>query len=202
MNVIKRIVLLASLLAAATTAFAGPPSVSLSVTVAPPPVSPDGATSYPPNGATLVTTDGKWTWGGAAAGRPGEYTLNLNGAATPAIGAVIEVGNGGKLYFFTLDNGWWVWSNGAQSQNTGPAPATIPVIITLNPANPTIQDNATSGSVISTASVRMSDGSAFSGALTVSDTTGFFAVSGMNILAGRNLAPADDGAHTTIVSVK
>jgi hypothetical protein len=78
-----------------------------------PAVSPDGTTSTPPGGAPLVTAAGKWTWGSAAAGRPGEYGVSFNGAAPSGIGNLMEINHGGKLYINTLHAGWFLWNGTA-----------------------------------------------------------------------------------------
>ena len=46
----------------------------------------------------------------------------------------------------------------------------------------------------------MSDGSQFAGTLTSSDTSGFFAISGLNIVTARALTSADDGTHSTTIT--
>ena len=76
----------------------------------------------------------------------------------------------------------------------------IPTAITLSPANQTMPDNAPAGAVIATANVTMSDGSQFNGTLTSSDTSGFFAISGLNIVTARALTSADDGTHSTVIT--
>jgi hypothetical protein len=82
---------------------------------------------------------------------------------------------------------------------TPPAPGT-PTAITLSPASATTPDNAPAGTVLSTATVTMSDGSQFAGTLTSSDTSGFLAISGLNIVTARALTPADDGTHSTTIT--
>jgi hypothetical protein len=82
---------------------------------------------------------------------------------------------------------------------TPPAPAT-PTAITLSPASATTPDNVPAGTVLSTATVTMSDGSQFEGTLTSSDTSGFFAISGLNIVTARALTSADDGTHSTTIT--
>jgi hypothetical protein len=121
----------ASMLLLPCLAFGADPSVDLSVQVVPsgPAISPDGAKSSAPSGAALTTTAGVWTWGAAAAGRPGENTINLNGVYAPGIGNLMEVANGGKLYVNTATAGWYVWSNGAfavSSDPTAPPPPPPP----------------------------------------------------------------------------
>jgi hypothetical protein len=76
----------------------------------------------------------------------------------------------------------------------------VPTAITLSPASTTTADNAPAGTVLSTATVTMSDGSQFTGTLTSSDTSGFFTISGLNIVTARALTSADDGAHSTVIT--
>jgi hypothetical protein len=85
------------------------------------------------------------------------------------------------------------WDAGAGS--TGGTP--YPTAIYLSPAAASLPDDATAGTFITRATVTMSDGSAFTGTLTTSDTT-FFAISGMNIVTARDLTTADD--NTTFVT--
>jgi hypothetical protein len=115
-------------------------------------------------------------------------------------GRVIAVANGGQLYVRGLTV-WWVWQGGQFIQTSQPTLAALPVALTLALASPTVPDNAPAGTVLATAEVTMSqDGSQFSGTLTVSDTTGFCAVSDMNIVTARALTSADDGMHTPTIT--
>jgi len=125
----------------------------------------------------------------------------LNGAPAENFhGHVIAVANGGQLYVRGLTV-WWVWQGGQFIQTSQPTLAALPVGLTLVLANQAFPDNAPAGTVFATANVTMSqDGSQFSGTLTVSDTTGFFAVSGMKIVTARALTSADDGTHTTEIT--
>jgi hypothetical protein len=77
---------------------------------------------------------------------------------------------------------------------TPPAPTT-PVAITLSPVSATMPDNAPAITVFTTATVTMSDGSQFGGTLTSGDTSGFFAISGLNFVTARALTSADDGTR-------
>jgi hypothetical protein len=79
-------------------------------------------------------------------------------------------------------------------------PPPTPTAITLSPASATTPDNAAAGTVLTAATVTMSDGSQFAGTLTSSDTSGFFAISGLNIVTARALTSADDGAHSTTIT--
>jgi hypothetical protein len=80
-----------------------------------------------------------------------------------------------------------------------PSPPPYPTAISLTPTNRAIADNAPAGTLLATATVTMSDGSQFRGALTTSDTS-FFAISGLNIVTARALTSADDGPHTTVIT--
>jgi hypothetical protein len=82
-----------------------------------------------------------------------------------------------------------------------PPPVLYPTAITVTPANSTIADSAPAGTLLATATVTMSDGSQFTGALTTSDTS-FFAISGLNIVTARALTSADDGPHTTTITAQ
>ena len=79
-------------------------------------------------------------------------------------------------------------------------PSPTPTAITLSSASATTPDNAAAGTVLTTATVTMSDGSQFTGTLSSSDTSGFFAISGLNIVTARALTSADDGAHSTTIT--
>lgn len=159
--------------------------------------SADGTTSSSPNGPTLITSAGSWTWGGAASGRPGEYYIKLNGVTTAGIGNLMEVANGGKLYYNTVSLGWYLWQEWISVANPNQVTATI----TLSPASKTISDGVLAGTLLSTAKVTMSDNSTFVGALTTSDTN-LFVVSGLNILTKRTFTSADDGTHLTTISIQ
>lgn len=91
-----------------------------------------------------------------------------------------------------------LFSTGEKLTVTVPPPPVQPTEITFTPVALSIQDNAPAGTVIATASVVMSDGSQFTGALTSSDP--FFGISGMNIVTARALTAADDGKHTTTIT--
>jgi hypothetical protein len=115
---------------------------------------------------------------------------------------VIAIANGGQLYVRGLTV-WWVWQRGQYIQTSQPTLTALPVALTLTLASPTVTDNAPVGTVLATANVTMSqDGSQFTGTLTVSDTTGVFAVSGMNIVTARALTSSDDGMHKTTITVQ
>src|SRR5207253_1876335 len=147
----------------------------------------------------LRTAAGTWAWGAAASGRPGEYNVNLNGSAV-GVGLLIEVAKGGQLYVNTANLGWYLWqgSGWVHSTDPGPSPpppAPTPTSVTLTPASLSLPDNSPSGTSLSTVSVAMSDGSAFSGALSIgaNNMAGF---SGSTVVLTRALTATDDGAHS------
>jgi hypothetical protein len=74
-----------------------------------------------------------------------------------------------------------------------------PTAIALSPPGVTLGDTSSAGTPIAVAIVTMSDGSQFHGTLTTDDP-GFFAISGNTIVTARQLNPADDGTHHTIIT--
>ena len=181
----------------------------------PPPLSTDGSILLQGSTGSLQTTDGTWTFEGTT------NAIDLNGSrAANGSGNKLEVANGGKMYTVGTDSKWWVWTGaswtatgvdgsspppGSSSPPPPPPPppppggAPTPTGITfVLPAS--IPDNSPVGTVLATATVAMSDGSVFKGTLSTNDTTGFFAVSGLNIVAARALTAADDGTHNTTVT--
>lgn len=86
----------------------------------------DGTTSTAPNGPSLVTTAGTWTWGVSVSGRPSEYKLNLNNAWA-GTAFLMEVANGGQLYADT-SFGWYLYGAGNWSSSAGPSMAQPPPI--------------------------------------------------------------------------
>jgi hypothetical protein len=80
-------------------------------------LSPDGTIATAPGGS-VVTVDGKWTFGTATA--TGGNALLLNGAqAAGGFGHEYHVLNGGKLYTFTANKFWYLWS-GSWTQVAAP----------------------------------------------------------------------------------
>jgi hypothetical protein len=266
-------------------------------------------TSTAPSGPALTTSDGTWTWGTAASGRPGEYNVLLNGVAT-GIGTEMDVSNG-VMYVNTASQGWFAYNNGFS--NSGPAPVAtngptgivsvnatapvqsypgtclratqagvgnspfskaftlvgtgavgpvftqvalsnlsfpsntagtvgtatstvssgvnsptwsiktsgvdhagaqcssypyfsvvtsgVPTGITFSPPTPSLLDSSPAGTLIATASVAMSNGPAFSGNLTSSNTN-LFAISGLNINTARAITTADSGTTTSITATQ
>ena len=81
-------------------------------------LSPDGTTITAPTGA-LVTTAGTWTFGSATS--TGGNAILLNGqSAAGGFGTNLYVLNGGKVYTFTKDSKWFIWSGSYWSQVAAP----------------------------------------------------------------------------------
>jgi hypothetical protein len=79
--------------------------------------------------------------------------------------------------------------------------AGVPSSVTLSPSSVRSPDTATSGTVLSVASVGMSDGSTFAGTL-VSSNPGLVGVSGLNIMLARHLSASDDGFYNITIAAQ
>ena len=167
----------------------------------PPAPSPDGTSVAPGSGLAVYTSDGAWTFGDFAADGINAAVLLNRRPAQGFYGHSLVVDNGGKLYVSGVTV-WWVWQQGQFVQTTAPpsAPKPYPTAITLTPAQSQIPDNSPSGTVVAAATVTTSDGTPFTGTLTSGDTTGFFAIRGLNIVTARALTSADDGTHATTIT--
>jgi hypothetical protein len=86
----------------------------------------------------------------------------------------------------------------ASHHHHGPPPPT-PSSLTLTPATQAIPSTDTSGTVIGTVSVTMSDGSSFTGTYSVSPST-FLSVIGNQQVVNRNLTVANAGTDTFTVT--
>ena len=163
-------------------------------------ISPDGLVIYGGQPAMLTTSEGTWTFGAHASDGVNWY-IQLNGNQN-GWAVKMQIVNG-SLYALNIVTGhWYLRQNAAWADagTTAPVEASpTPTAITLTPASATIPDNAPAGTVVATASVTMSDGSQFTGALTTSNTN-LFAISGMNIVTARALTPSDDGTQSTVIT--
>lgn len=92
---------------------------------------------------------------------------------------------------------------GSQTISQNFALAVSPVATQVNFTNvvPQIQDNSGAGTFMATIVVTMSDGTTdyHIGLFTTSDTN-HYAISGSNIVTARQLTPADDGIHPTVIT--
>lgn len=73
----------------------------------------------------------------------------------------------------------------------GQGTTSTPTSITLNPSGVTVPDNTPTGTVLSTATVNMSDGSTYGGTLTSSNP--LFGIDGFNVVLAAPLSPSLDG---------
>jgi hypothetical protein len=76
-----------------------------------------------------------------------------------------------------------------------------PIAITLSPTSVTLPEGSPAGTLITTASVTMSNGTTFTGILTSSNAA-LFGISGLNIVLARTLALGDEGATSTITATQ
>ncbi len=173
--------------------------LTITAVVTPPGLAPDGSSISGGTGS-LVTVDGTWSFGAAASGRPGEWSILLSGKPAPVgIAGSLEVNKGGKLYALTvLGNNWYLWQNGAFVPSSDPSPPSPTLNMILNPSSVTLFDNAPAGSTLCTVTVTMSDGSNFVGHLTVSDD--IVSINGMALTTSRGLIPADARLHNVLVT--
>ncbi len=73
-----------------------------------------------------------------------------------------------------------------------------PAAISFSPTSVSVPDDSTTGTILATVSVTMSDGSPFAGTITSSNS--LISVSGMNLILSRDLTPADDGSPAVTIS--
>lgn len=80
-------------------------------------VSPDGTVATAPGGS-VITAEGTWTFGTATA--VGGNSLLLNGVqAAGGFGHEYHIVSG-KLYTFTANNLWYLWSGGSWANVPSP----------------------------------------------------------------------------------
>jgi hypothetical protein len=100
----------------------------------------------------------------------------------------------GQLFLRITDGTWYAWLANQLNPSTGPVSGPIPVAVAFSPtANPTIPISSTIGTVVvSNIVVTMSDGSSFSGTITLGGTADFV-VSGNSIVTATS--PVPSGAY-------
>ena len=137
--------------------------------------SPDSLTPITGPTGGLQTADGLFTFGAA---NGSGWNLTLNGVAIGGgFYAVdqIQVRAAGQLFFHRLSPPtWYVWTGNQGTPITGTPPAgPIPIDVKFSPSHPSVSaaTHSTPGGFVSNVLVTMSDGSAFTGAVTVDDTT-------------------------------
>ena len=76
-----------------------------------------------------------------------------------------------------------------------PTPTPKPIGVSFTPSSPSLPDTSIAGVVISSIGVTMSDGSQFTGTLSLTaNPSGTAVISGAKLELARNLSPADDGS--------
>jgi hypothetical protein len=161
--------------------------------------SPDGTAITAPTG-TVTTVDGVWTWGTGTGGS--NYQVWLNGVYIFHNASQMQVDSHGSLFYLKDDGNWRAWLNYAECPAVAPTASPIPVTINMTPSwiHTYSYPTGTVNTVIAAAAVTMSDGSAFSGTVSVTpDSIGFGAnflgYSGGNLVLTRNLMSGDIGAQ-------
>lgn len=152
------------------------------------------------------TTD--WV-GLAAAGTPdtaiiawvylnGTYTPPDAGVTSATVTMTAPTSDGAYEARFYLDNAWTV------SARTGfavvgvappPPPLPTPLSVSLTPAMASMPDNSLIGTQVCSVAVNMSDGSPFSGQISIYPGN-MIGMSGSNSVLTRGLVSTDDGAHS------
>ena len=76
----------------------------------------------------------------------------------------------------------------------------VPISVALSPSFATLTDNLTTGTVVSTVTVTMSDGSPFVCCLVLGPTALPIGLSGNHVVLTSNLSSANDGTFNTSVT--
>ncbi len=119
-----------------------------------------------------------------------QISVTFSPTVAASASATITVSGSGRTY------------NAALSGTGSSVPvAPVPVSIALVPPSAQIPDNSTGGTIVSRATVTMSDGSTnFTGVLKTSNTN-YYTISGLNVVLAHGLTPADDGQQNTTISI-
>jgi hypothetical protein len=128
--------------------------------------SPDGTTISGGTGS-LVTDDGVWTFGPP---QSGGWVPLLNGVIAQArqhAVTQVQVNAHGQLFAKITDVGWATWEQGVFQTATAPTSLPIPVSMDFSPSFGTPPFSTPIGTRLTTISVGMSDGSPFTGTLTI-----------------------------------
>jgi hypothetical protein len=140
---------------------------------------------------SVQTTDGIFSFGNASGSG---WELNCNGILVGYHGVLVidqmmVYGHSQLFWHDTVSHNWFSWVSNQYNSSTGPTARPIPINITMSPPNPQISHLASIGTFVSTVAATMSDGSGFSGTITIDDTTNF-AVSGSSIVTNAALTNA------------
>jgi len=142
----------------------------LPTTFAPPYTpSPDG-TSISGGVGSVTTDDGVWSFGAA---ETGGWVPMLNGVPA-AIGkkatTEIQVNAHGQAFLHIVNDGgfWATWEGSTYQPSSGPTSGPIPIDVTFSPSLGLPPHDSPVGTLLTTILVTMSDGSTFSGTLSLS----------------------------------
>jgi hypothetical protein len=69
-------------------------------------VSPDG-TSITSGTGSVLSAQGKWSFGAQSTVNPGNWVILQNGVATVNSGSVIEIAHGGNVYYKGISGTWY-----------------------------------------------------------------------------------------------
>jgi hypothetical protein len=164
--------------------------------------SPDGATISGGTGSA-VTDDGVWSFGSA---QDGGWLPLLNGIPVGNLSAATEIrvnSHGQAFLNLTYSGGWWAtWEGFTYQPSSGPTSGPIPINIIFSPSFGLPPHDSPVGTLLTTISVTMSDGSIFSGTLSLTGT-GDAALSpsssiGPNLVT--TISPFPFGGHEYVVT--
>lgn len=142
--------------------------------------------------------------GALAVGATCQVAVSFNPTATGVVSGAVQVIRGADTFSASLSGTGTAPASGGGGGNPPPPPPppASPVSISLSPSSIQIDDDATAGSIVSVATITMSDGttSCPTCTLTTSDTH-YYQISGLNIVLAHTLTAADDGPHPSTITV-
>ncbi|MBV8293492.1 MAG: hypothetical protein JOY55_17070 [Mycobacterium sp.] len=176
-----------------------------------PPYTPstDGSTLASGAAGTLMTADGSWSFGAV---NGSGWQIELNGTSLGILMAQwpnpgylqadqLEVDGGQLFYHDTQLSAWRIWEGNFGQSVTGPTALPVPVGSTFSPAMPSLSATSAPGTLVTTITVTTSDGSAFSGVLTVTNFDGTaesaIVLSGSTLVMGSGGTAGDYGLMVT-----
>ncbi len=152
--------------------------------------SPEGTTISGGSGS-VQTADGIFTFGNASGSG---WELKLNGLPIGQgffVVDQIKVYASGQLFFHRVNGspGWYLWTGNQGTPSTGgPTSAPVPVDVRFSPSHPSVVHTVPVGTHVADVLITMSDGSGFSGVITLDDTT-HMTVSGTSIVTNASPLP-------------
>jgi hypothetical protein len=126
--------------------------------------------------------------------------VNLGGNSGPPVDQ-IQVNAHGQAFLHRTDQGWQTWEAWAMQPSAGPTSGAIPIDMNFSPSFGTPLGSSPIGTLITTVSVTTSNGSPFTGTLSINDAgnpPGDLGLSGMNIVTLRS--PLTGGGQVFVVT--